>query len=31
VLKAGEGAKGGVLKVKVEQTGEMISIQVAVQ
>ena len=31
VLKAGEGAKSGVLKVKVEQTGEMISIQVAVQ
>jgi hypothetical protein len=31
VLRAGEGAKSGVLKVKVEQTGETIPIQVAIQ
>jgi hypothetical protein len=31
VLRAGEGAKSGVLKVKVAQTGETIPIQVAIQ
>jgi len=31
VLRAGEGAKAGVLRVKVEQTGETIPIQVAIQ